>query len=320
MSSIFYPILPFSCPWGAHGSCKFCGIPFMEKVLISELPTHQDILMQFENFIKEPKNMKDIERRQRVAIAPNGSVVPEVPKIQRDQILRFCHEYGVQFESEIIATLISPEKTYRMYDKAYRVRFRNLTDNERHKKVCETLEEIECTLNHDFKGRNVLLNTGLEVADSDDLKTLHKYTTNLNDYVLYADYLRARNIFVGANVLIGAPIIKDPVKKSLLTIRFAFNEMGADKILLIVWNPVKRTVAKNLYDCGEIDVLSATQSAEIYKIAREIYPEKKIEYNQMRSHVYHGKHQNFRPDRINTDKRKQKAREEVRRIADQIFI
>lgn len=319
MSSIFYPILPFSCPWGAWGSCRFCGIPFMERVLTPELPSEKELLAQFDVFVQEPKNRKDIQRHKRIAIAPNGSIVPEVPKVQRDYILQFCHGHNLQFESELISTLIDPQRAYELYDRAYKVRFRALSDDERRRMICETLEEIDHALNQEFPENNVLLNTGLEVADSDDLKNLHKYTTNLDDYVAYADYLRARNIFVGANVLVGAPMIADPVRKALYTIRFAFEKMRADKALLITWNPVKYTVGKKLYDRGEVDVLSATQSAEIYLIAKTIYPGKKIEYNPMRSHIYHGKHQNFREGRINTDVRKAQARDEVRRIADQIF-
>lgn len=319
MSSVFYPVLPFSCPWGAWGSCRFCGIPFMERVLVPEMPKQEELFSQFDSFVENPKNLKDIQRHKRVAIAPNGSVVPEVPRNLRDYVFSFCQQRGLRFESELIATLIDKKRTFMLYERAYRVKFRSLTAVELERKVTETIEDIEQALNRDFPDKNVLLNAGLEVADSDDLQKLHKYTTDLEDFIAYADYLRKRNILVGANVLVGAPMVDDPIRKALQTIRFAFERMRADKILLITWNPVNHTVAKKLYDRGEVDVISATEAAEIYRVARRAYPEKEIEFNAMRAYIYHGKHPNFRSARINTDERKAKARENVRSIAKEVF-
>lgn len=319
MSSIFYPVVPFSCPWGAWGSCRFCGIPFMEKVLVPQMPTQKKLRLQFDSFVNNPRNAKDIKRHKRIAIAPNGSVVPEVPKYLRDYILAFCKKHNLCFESELIATLIDQERTYALYDRAYKKKNPELSDLERHEKVISTLTEIDRALNEEFPNSNVLLNIGIEVANSDDLKTLHKYTHDLNDFVACAEYLHVRGIKVGANILVGAPFVEDSVRKALETVRFAFEEMRADKILLITWNPVKSTVAKKQYDKGNIDVLSATQSAEIYHVAREQHPDKEIEFNRMRAHIFHGKHPNFRDGRINTEVRKIKARKVVRDIAVEVF-
>lgn len=315
MSSIFYPVLPLSCPWGAQGACRFCGIPFMEKVLTEQLPTNEELFLQFDNFVSDEKNWEAIQRHKRIAIAPNGSVVPEVPRVLRQYILKFCSGNGFRFESELIATLVDKEKSRLLYQKAFSRWFRGLSKTEIKKRVDATILEIEEALNKEFPGRNVLLNTGLEVADEEDLQLLHNYTESLNDYLKYAAYLRERDIGVGANVLVGAPMIENPVYKAFKTIRFAFEEMKADKVLLIVWVPTKYTVAKKMYDQGKIDVLSATEAAEIYQIARRTHPDKEIEYNPMRAYVYHGKHPNFRSSQINTDKRKGQVRENVRNIA-----
>lgn len=320
MSHIFYPVVPSSCPWGAWGACRpFCGIPFMERVLTPEMPKSEELLLQFYCFVQNPKNLSDIERRKKIAIAPNGSVVPEVPKVLRDHVLKFCVERGFRFESELIATLTDPQRAYALYDRAYQVRFRTLTAGERARKVQETLDEIEQALNHDFPGRNVLLNTGLEVANAEDLQKLHKYTTNLGDFVAYAEYLRERTIAVGANILLGAPTIAEPIRKAFETIRFAFEKMRADNILLITWNPVRHTLGKKLYDRGEVNVLSATEAAEIYLAAKRVYPQKSIQFNNMRAYVYHGMHPNFRGSRVNTEERKQQAREKVRYVAREVF-
>lgn len=315
MSSIFYPVLPFSCP---H-TCHFCGIPFMERILTKEMPKNKALKKQFDDFVSIDKNKKDIERHKRVAVAPNGSIVPEVPKPLREHIMAFCNERGLKFESEFIATLIDKERTKEIYEKAFKRKFRTLGDDDVQRQVLEILEEIEQALNEEFPGHNVLLNTGLEVANEDDLKMLHKYTSDLDDFIAYAEYLRKRNIGVGANVLVGAPRIEEPVRKALETVKFAFEKMQADKILMITWNPVKHTVSKKLYDDGKIDVISATESAEIYSQAKKAYPKKEIEFNSMRAYVLHGKHPNFRATRINTDERKEKARENVRRIAKEVF-
>ena len=315
MGSVFYPILPLSCPWGAQGACRFCGIPFMEKVLTEQMPVNKELFLQFDNFVTNEKNWKAIQRHKRIAIAPNGSVVPEVPRVLRQYILKFCSNNNLRFESELIATLVDEEKSRLLYQKAFNKWFQRLSKKEIRIKVETTLLEIEKALNEDLSNKNVLLNTGLEVADEGDLKLLHNYTESLDDYLEYAAYLRERDIGVGANVLVGAPMIEDQIYKAFKTIRFAFEEMRADKILLIVWVPTKHTVAKKMYDQGKINVISATEAAEIYQIARRTYPDKEIEYNPMRAYVYHGKHPNFRDSRINTDKRKEQARENVRTIA-----
>lgn len=311
--------MPFSCPWGSWGSCRFCGIPFMERVLAENTLPDDQLLAQFDSFAADPRNAKDIARHKRVAIAPNGSVVPEVPKALRNHVLRFCEKNNLRFESELIATLIDQERTRGLYERHFQVKMPQVAPAERTRMADETLAEIDAALNHDFPGKNVLLNTGLEVANEDDLKKLHKYTADLDDFLRYAEFLRSRKILVGANILLGPPMIGDPVRKALETVRFAFEKMRADKILLITWNPVKYTLGKKLYDAGQVDVLSATESAEIYNEARRCYPEKEIEFNRMRSHIYHGKHGNFRDVRINTDERKVQSRENVRTIARQVF-
>ncbi|MBI3308268.1 MAG: hypothetical protein HYZ79_02720 [Candidatus Melainabacteria bacterium] len=291
----------------------------MERVLTKEMPPEKELKKQFDDFTSVEKNQRDMEKHRRVAIAPNGSVVPEVPKSLREYIMGFCTERGLRFESELIATLTDKERTREIYEKAFKRKFRDLGEEDRQRQVEEILNEIEQALNEEFPGHNVLLNTGLEVANEDDLKMLHKYTSDLDDFIAYASYLRERNISVGANVLVGAPRVEEPIRKALETVKFAFEKMQADKILMITWNPVKHTAAKGLYDQGLVDVMSATESAEIYLQAKAAYPNKEIEPNRMRSHVLHGKHPNFRESRINTDERKQRARENVRRIAKEVF-
>ena len=283
------------------------------------MPPDGQLLAQFDSFVADPRNAKDIARHRRVAIAPNGSVVPEVPRVLRDHILQFCAKNNLRFESELIATLVDAERARILYDRHFLVKMPKSTPAEREKMVDAVLEDIDQALNRDFSGKNVLLNTGLEVANEDDLKKLHKYTADLDDFLRYAEFLKSRNIFVGANILLGPPTISDPVRKAFETIRFAFEKMMADKILLITWNPVKHTLGKKLYDIGQIDVLSATESAEIYNETRRRYPEKEIEFNRMRSHIYHGKHENFRDVRINTDEKKARIREDVRNAARQVF-
>lgn len=292
----------------------------MEKVLVPEMPAEKELKAQFDVFVNNSRNAQDIKRHKRIAIAPNGSVVPEVPKPLRDYVLAFCKKHNLCFESELIATLIDEKRAYALYDRAYKKRHRGLSGSERHGKVVATLQEIDDALNSEFLGNNVLLNIGVEVANSEDLKMLHKYTDDPDDFIACAEYLRARGIRIGANILVGAPFIQDPVRKALETVRFAFEEVRADKILLITWNPVKYTVAKKQYDKGNIDVLSATESAEIYHVVKAAYPHKEIECNRMRAHVFHGKHPNFRGARISTDERKIRAREAVRALAREVFV
>src|SRR3989344_8343379 len=150
MSSVFYPVVPFSCPWGAWGSCMFCGIPFMEKVLVPDMPTGKELRAQFDLFVNNSRNAKDIKRHGRVAIAPNGSVVPEVPKYLRDYVFAFCKKHNLCFESELIATLIDPERTFTLYDRAYKKRYPHLSDSQRKEKTLATIKEIEGALNEEF--------------------------------------------------------------------------------------------------------------------------------------------------------------------------
>ena len=331
----------FQCPFKCHA---FCGIPERLRTLspidsktgLRKKPQEEELRTQFNTFLNEQssksgkkENLEAIQKQRRIVLAPNGSVVPEVPKVGREIVHGYCMTHGYRFESPFAAPLVDLEYAEQLYEAEYgrKGRYGSLSDIERKRIAREVVDEIETALNDEFPNKNVLLNLGLENSNEDDLKILGKYhaispvnrPVEIEIFVRAAHELKNKGISVGANILLGGPGIGDPIHKALETAKFAFEIMKVDKVYLSVWIPHSKTSGIKEYKDGVVDVMSATEAFEIKRIIAERYPDKEVELSTNRAQFWHGMHNNFKGLKIKGDGKKEIARANVRKIAETVF-
>ena len=145
----------FQCPFKCHA---FCGIPERDRTLSSRdrrtglrvIPAEDDLQTQFNDFTQN--NIDAIKEQKRIVLAPNGSVVPEVPKFGRELVLGYCLTHGYRFESPFAAPLVDQEYTEALYYAEYgkKGRYGELLDSEKRRMAKQVVDEIETALNKDF--------------------------------------------------------------------------------------------------------------------------------------------------------------------------
>lgn len=121
----------------------------------------------------------------------------------------------------------------------------------------------------EFKGR-LTVAIGLEVADNFLLKILKKGFTLKNVEKAYS-VLDRMGIFSRVYILVGAPFVKDPMKKALASVRYAKN-IGFTEIFLLGAYPMKNSKGYQLWKTGKWIPLKKENFNEIISSAKVIKP------------------------------------------------
>lgn len=297
MSSKYFPYSERICYHRLlHGGCTFCGFHMMKNCVSPTPVPVGEMLQHFDEFIKDEKNYQEILRGGRLSVETQGSWFLEVPKGLREHIYRFVESHGLELHSQCRATFYSQK----------RMCAEGLSEKIAQKAFEATNIELKPYM---------LISTGLEVADNSDLKLINK-GCQLDDYVAFSQFIRSHGAKFAANVLIAPPLVQDPIMKALKTVRYAFEVLGAQEIVIISCIPRLGTPGHILWRQGKWNPISATESSEIFRIAKEKYPKKRIRFDTMRVHGLHGR---YTGPQIRTEEQKAAARKNVREIAKKVF-
>lgn len=312
MSHKYYPYSEHICHHVYNkGGCTFCGFHLM-KNCVSPVPVPiKQQIQHFDEFVNNKKNHQDILKQGNILVESNGSWFVEVPKPVRQHIHSFVESHNLELHTQCRATLINEEKTRAALGIMMKAKYGPDFDRDLlEKSVQETLEAINTELKP-----YMLIFTGLEVADNSDLKLTNK-ACQLDDYILFSEFVRLRGAKVGANVLIAPPLVKDPIRKALKTVQFAFEVLRVSEVALCSCIPRLGSRGHGLWRQGKWNPISVTESSEILRVTRAKYPEKRTSFWPERVHFYHGK---YSGPKIETDAQKAAARKRVREIAQEVF-
>jgi len=308
MGSKYFPYSEHICHHVFNkGGCNFCGFHMMKNCVSSTPITVEQMIQHFDEFVNDEKNYQDILQRGRLSVETEGSWFLEVPRGLRQHIYRFLESrfHGLELHTQCRATLINEEKTRTAL--AIAMKAKNGPDFD--KKLLErTVQETLQALNTELKPY-MFISSGLEVADDSDLELINK-GCQLNDYLLFSQFIRSHGAKFVANVLIAPPLVQDPVRKALKTAQYAFEVLEAAEITILSCIPRLRSRGQ-----GKWIPISATESAEIFRIIKDRYLQKEVRLDTMRVYCFHGKY----GPKIKTEEQKIAAREKVRKIAKEVF-
>jgi len=279
------------------GGCLFCGYNTQEKTVSKEPISLEGMIEHFENYAAE--NIKEIEKRGRLVVVPNGSWFTEVPKELRKKIYEFVDTNLIPvLKYETRASLFNPKKAKQeVGEKAYT-------------ELRSALSEIR---------PNHIVSLGLEVADDKDLETLNK-GCSLDDYLMASKKIHLLGAKLCCNILISPPYIDEPIKKAFETAKYAVEILHTEEFLIMPCIPMKGAYAYNDWLDGKWDPISATAASEIYRIISRQYPNLRIKYNSMRVFNFHGRHGEFKRDtRKWSNDEKMAERKKVRKAAESVF-
>ncbi|MEW6616949.1 MAG: hypothetical protein AB1333_00835 [Patescibacteria group bacterium] len=311
MSFKYYPYSEHICHHVYNkGGCTFCAFHTM-KNCVSPIPVSiSEQISHFDEFVNKKENREDIFKKKKILVETNGSWFVEVPKEVRDHIYRFVELHNLELHTQCRATLMNKTKT----QKALEIMFRAQHKSDYKELAKMRAEEIFFAMDTEFKPYIVMF-TGLEVANNDDLKIIHKECT-LNDFIRFSKFVRSHGARVGANVLIGPPLVEDPVRKALETAQFALDTLEVYEVAFCACIPRLGAKSHNLWLKGIWNPVSPTECSEILRTTRKKYPERVVSLYSPRIHFFHGK---YAKPNIKTEGQKIRARRAVRKIAREVF-
>ncbi len=311
MSSKYFPYSEHICHHVFNkGGCNFCSFHLMKNCVSATPVPIKQMIQHFDAFISDQKNYQDILKNGRLSVEPQGSWFLEVPKGLRHHIYRFVEFHGLELHSQCRATLTNKKKVQTALSISMKAKYGPDFDRDLlEKNVQATLESFKTELKP-----YMLISTGLEVANNDDLKLINK-GCQLSDFVSFSRFIRSGGAKLGANVLMAPPLVLDSVRKALKTAQYAFDVLKASEIMVVSCIPRIGSLGHALWRQGKWNPISATESAEIYWMIKDWYPEKTVKLDTMRVYCFHGKH----GLKIKTEKQKISARKKVRKIAQEVF-
>jgi uncharacterized Fe-S cluster-containing MiaB family protein len=282
------------------------------KNCVSPVPVSvADQIRHFDEFVNKRENIDDMFKKGKILVETNGSWFVEVPKKVRTHIYRFVEEYNLELHTQCRATLINRKKTREALAIMYRAQHKKNYEELAERKAEEVFHAIDTELKP-----YLFLFVGLEVANNDDLKIIHKECT-LNDYIRFSKFVRSRGAQVSANVLVGPPLVEDPIRKAFISAKFAFEELRAHEVAFCAYIPRRGAKSHHLWLKGIWNPISPTECSEILRRTRAKYKDEVTSLYSPRIHFFHGKYAN---PCIKTDAQKIEARTEVKRIAEEIFV
>lgn len=295
-----------------NGGCTFCGFHLMKKCVSSQPVSDEQMVAHFDAFVNDKKNLDNILKAGKILVESNGSWFVEITKAVREHIYEFVENNKIELHTQCRATIIDIKKT----QEALSIMFwRRGADPVLTKLAAREIAKVVYEAIDKELKPYMLIFTGLEVANDEDLKIVNK-SCELKDFVAFSEFVRKRGAMVGANVLIGPPLVKDPVRKALETAKFGIEVMGAREAAFGCCIPRLGTVGHRLWRSGEWNPVSTTECSEIYWQTKEKYPNNDVSIYLARIHCFHGK---YAKPKIQTERQKALARANVRKIAKEVF-
>jgi len=315
MTNEYYPLSQVICHhfYNNHG-CTFCGYYSQKRTVSQKELTPGEMIQHFDSFVG--KNIEDILKSDRLIIAPNGSWFTEVPQQLRKHIYDFIKNNKISLlKYESRASLFDLKKA--LLGLSIMHHSRGYDTETTFSLVQKAIENLSEALN-EIKP-NHMVSFGLEVADDNDLKILNK-GCSLDDYTNASNKVHDMGAKVCANILLVPPRIENPLYKAFITAQFGAEKMGASEFLIMPCSPMNGTEAYEDWINARWNPVSATAASEVFRIIREKYPQIKVRYSDLRIFTKHGRHGKFKrkPGKW-SEEEKQKVREEVRVIAEQVF-
>jgi uncharacterized Fe-S cluster-containing MiaB family protein len=295
-----------------NGGCTFCGFHLMKKCVSPAPVSDEKMIAHFDAFVDDKKNLDNLLKAGKILVESNGSWFIEIPRPVRYHIYEFVEKNKIELHTQCRATIIDNKKTR----EALSIMFwrKNVPSAIARLAGYEMANMAYEAIDKELKPY-MLIFTGLEVANDKDLKIVNK-GCELKDFIAFSEFVRKRGAMVGANVLIGPPLVKDPVRKALETAKFGIEVMGAREASFGCCIPRLGTVGHRLWRSGEWNPVSTTECSEIYQQTKKKYPNNDVSIYLARIHCFHGK---YAKPKIQTERQKVLARANVRKIAVEVF-
>jgi uncharacterized Fe-S cluster-containing MiaB family protein len=296
-----------------HGGCTFCGFHLMKRCVSPVPVSDQQMIRHFDAFVNDKKNLDNILKVGKILVETNGSWFVQIPKAVREHIYKFVEKNKIELHTQCRPTVINEDKILRELKIMTDIRW--TTDGQ--KSIVELVNmgrEIFKAIDTELKPY-MLIFTGLEVANNKDLQIIRK-GCDLEDFIAFSEFVRKRGAMVGANVLIGPPLVEYPVRKALQTAKFGIETMGAREVSFGCCIPRLGTIGHRLWRSGEWNPVSTTECSEIYRQTKNKYPDSDLSIYLARIHCFHGK---YAEPRIRTEEQKTLARANVKKIAKEVF-
>jgi len=299
-----------------NGGCTFCGFHTLKRCVSPTPVSDQEMIHHFNVFVNDKKHMDSLLKYGKILVETNGSWFTEMPRAVREHIYKFVENNKIELHTQCRATVINLQKTQEaMGIMLWRRGMHNSLSEPVAKEMAQmAYEAIDTELK-----TYMLIFTGLEVADDNDLKLLNKGCT-LEDFVLFSEFVRKRGAMVGANVLIKPPLIENHIHKALMSAKYGFEVLRSTEVSFCCCIPFKGTVGHRLWREAKWDPPSLAECSEILKQTRDKYlsenPRRDVSFYNPRVQCHHGK---YTGRKVKTERQKALVRANVRRIAAEVF-
>lgn len=298
-----------------NSGCTFCGFHTLKRCVSPTPVSDQKMIQHFNAFVNDKKHMDSLLRYGKILVETNGSWFIEIPKVVREHIYKFVEVNKIELHTQCRATVINQEKIQRAFEIMTWTKGDRTSSESVEKEMAQMAYQAIDTELRPY----MLIFTGLEVADDNDLKLLNKGCT-LEDFVSFSEFVRKHKAMVGANVLIKPPLIQNPIHKALMTARYGFEVLRATEVSFCCCIPFRGTLAHRLWREAKWNPPSLAECSEILKQTRDKYfsenLRRDVSFYNPRVQCHHGK---YTGRKVTTERQKVLVRANVKRIAEEVF-
>jgi len=263
-TNYFYPKNNASCYWKQKsGGCTFCGFTALGgKYAPSKSTPPSRLIRNFRKFTL--KNHDFIMKKGYLSICPNGGMFTEVPPELRQEIYSYAGKYGIKLTYDSRAQVVLGGEEWLSHEL---------------KQACkDAISEVK--VNH-------IVVFGLEVANDADLVKINKGTA-LSDFEQAANAVLSKGAGVGVNILIGPPMVEDPIRKAFETVKYAVEVLKATYVYIGACVPMGAK-SKEAYNSGAWNPVSPSEASEIFRQIKLLYPDIIVDYSNQAVHMKHRK-------------------------------